>query len=60
MIKRGDRVVIQAQRGGLTLTAAGEAKQDGMADETIRVMNLGSRKDVLCLVVEQGLVTVEF
>ncbi len=60
LVKRGDRVVIQAQRSGLTLTAAGEAKQDGMADETIRVMNLGSRKVVLCRVVEQGLVKVEF
>lgn len=60
LIKRGDRVVIQAQRGGLTLTAAGEAKQDGMAEETIRVTNLSSNKVVLCRVVDSGLVVVEF
>jgi flagella basal body P-ring formation protein FlgA len=60
LIKRGDRVTIQAQRGGLMLTAAGEAKENGMADETIRVINLGSRKVVLCRVVEAGLVMVEF
>lgn len=60
LIKRGDRVVIQAQRGGLMLTAAGEAKEDGRTDETIRVINLGSRKVVLCRVVEASLVKVEF
>lgn len=60
MIKRGDRVVIRAQRGKLMLTAAGEAKQDGLLDETIRVLNLGSRKEVRCRVVEPGLVTVGF
>jgi len=60
LIKRGDRVTIEAKRGGLMLTAAGEAKQNGLADETIRVMNLGSRKEVRCRVVAAGLVQVEF
>jgi flagella basal body P-ring formation protein FlgA len=60
LVERGDRVVIQVQRGGMMLSAAGEAKEDGVLDETIRVMNLGSRKVVLCRVVEAGLVTVEF
>lgn len=60
MINRGDRVVIRVQRGGLVLTAAGEASQDGMEGETIRVMNIGSRKEVLCRVVAPGLVSVEF
>jgi len=60
LIKRGDRVTIQAKRGGLMLSAAGEAKQDGLADETIRVVNLGSRKEVRCRVVAAGLVQVEF
>lgn len=60
LIKRGDRVVIRAQRGGLILTAAGEARQDGLEGETIRVMNIGSRKEVLCRVLAPGLVSVEF
>lgn len=60
LIKRGDRVVIQAQRGGLILTAAGEARQDGLEGETIRVMNISSRKEVLCRVLAPGLVSVEF
>ena len=60
LIKRGDRVTIRAKRSGLMLTAAGEAKQDGLVDDTIRVMNLGSRKEVRCQVVAAGLVQVEF
>ncbi len=60
LINRGDRVVIRAQRGGLVLTAAGEAREDGQEGETIRVMNISSRKEVLCRVVAPGRVTVEF
>jgi len=60
VIKRGDRVIIQAQNQGLMLTAAGEAKQDGRTGEEIRVMNSNSRKEVLCQVVASGLVKVEF
>ena len=60
VIKRGERVVIHAQSLGLTLSAAGEAKQDGRAGEAIRVMNSNSRKEVLCQVVAPGLVKVEF
>lgn len=60
MIKRRDKVTIQAQRGGLLLTAAGEAKEDGQEGDMIRVLNLGSRKVVLGRVTAPGLVEVEF
>lgn len=60
VVKRGERVVIQAVGRGLTLTAAGEARQDGRSGESIRVMNSGSRKEVVCRVIAPGLVKVEF
>jgi len=60
VIKRGERVVIQARSRGFMLTAAGEAKQDGRTGEAIRVMNSNSRKEILCQVVAPGLVKVEF
>ena len=60
VIKRGERVVIQVQKHGFILTAAGEAKQDGLTGETIRVENKGSHKEVICQVVAPGLVKVEF
>lgn len=60
VIKRGEQVVIQAVGRGLTLTAAGEAREDGRSGEAIKVMNSSSRKEVLCQVVAPGLVRVEF
>lgn len=60
VIKRGERVVIQAVSKGLSLSAAGEARQDGRSGEAIRVINSSSRKEVLCQVVAPGLVRVEF
>lgn len=59
VIKRGERVVIQLESMGLTLSAAGEAKQDGSTGEAIRVMNSNSHKEILCQVVAPGLVKVE-
>ncbi len=60
VIKRGERVVIQARSTGFVLTAAGEAKQDGRIGESILVINITSRKEVVCEVVGPGLVKVEF
>ena len=60
MIKRGERVEIHVQRGTLVLTAVGEARQDGHSGETIRVMNSGSHREILCRVLAPGLVRVEF
>lgn len=60
LIKRGERVVIEARSRGLLLSAAGEAKQDGRAGEAIRVMNSSSNREILCQVVAPGLVKVEF
>jgi len=60
MIKRGDRVEIQVQHGALTLSAAGEARQDGQEGETIRVLNSDSHREVLCQVTAPGQVSVEF
>ena len=60
VIKRGELVIIQAQRQGIKLTAAGEAKQDGRTGEAIRVMNSNSHKEILCRVIAPGLVKVEF
>lgn len=60
LVKRGEQVMIRASSAGLTLTAAGEARQDGRAGETIPVRNSSSRKEILCRVVAPGLVSVEF
>lgn len=60
LIKRGDRVTIQAQNPGIRLNAMGEARQNGELGETIRVRNNSSQREILCQVQAAGLVSVEF
>jgi len=60
LIARGEIVTIRAKRGALEITAQGEARQDGMLGDQIRVRNLSSKKEVLGVVVAPGLVEVEF
>ena len=59
LIKRGERVVIEVQQAGMTLSAIGEARQDGRAGESIKVINTGSSREVITRVVAPGLVRVE-
>ncbi len=60
LIKRGEKVVIQARRKGFLLTATGFAREDGAAGGAIRVTNSTSHKEIVCQVVAPGLVKVEF
>jgi flagella basal body P-ring formation protein FlgA len=60
MIKRGERVTIQASNPGLMLKASGEARQNGELGDMIRVRNIGSQREVVCRVLAAGLVSVEF
>lgn len=59
LVKRGERVVIEVQHAGMTLSAVGEARQDGREGESIRVINTGSSREVISRVVAPGLVRVE-
>lgn len=59
VIKRGERVVIEVQRAGMTLSAVGEARQDGRPGESIRVVNINSSREVVSRVIAPGLVRVE-
>ncbi len=59
LIKRGERVVIEVQQAGMTLSAIGEARQDGREGESIKVINTGSSREVITRVVAPGLVRVE-
>jgi flagella basal body P-ring formation protein FlgA len=59
LVKRGERVVIEVQHAGMTLSAVGEARQDGREGESIKVVNIGSSREVISQVVAPGLVRVE-
>lgn len=60
MIKRGDLVTIEAKSGGLTVTATGQARQDGGFGDTISVVNLSSKKTIMARVLAPNRVEVIF
>ncbi|MBW2155012.1 MAG: flagellar basal body P-ring formation protein FlgA [Deltaproteobacteria bacterium] len=60
VIKRGDRVKIVAQRGGLKVETVGIAKGSGALGEQIKVMNITSRKTVVGRIKDASTVRVLF
>lgn len=58
MIEKGDRVVIIATGGGLSVRTQGEALRDGRSGRQIPVRNLNSRKIVHAYVKRPGVVEI--
>jgi flagella basal body P-ring formation protein FlgA len=59
-VRRGDRVTIEAKRGGLLVQTAGITKGAAQAGDSVTVTNLDSGKDVRARVIGPGSVRVEF
>jgi flagella basal body P-ring formation protein FlgA len=59
VIKRGERVTIVAETGGISVHAAGQALEDGGLGDIIRVRNLNSRKEIEARVVGPGRVKID-
>jgi flagella basal body P-ring formation protein FlgA len=60
VIRRGERVSIIAETGGISVRASGEALEDGGLGDIIRVRNLNSRKVIEARIEAPGRVKVEF
>ncbi|KJS30383.1 MAG: hypothetical protein VR64_16985 [Desulfatitalea sp. BRH_c12] len=60
VVRRGDRVQVLAQSALLTATTQGVAQENGVAGDSIRVMNLGSKKSLQARVVDAQTVRVDF
>lgn len=60
MIKKGDRVMIEARKGGLSIQTSGVTKSSGQVGQTIMVTNLDSGRELRAKIVAPGLVQVEF
>lgn len=58
IVRRGERVRIQAQAGGLQVSMAGKALTDGAKGDTIQVRNLSSKREVAAIVASPGVVMV--
>jgi flagella basal body P-ring formation protein FlgA len=59
-VRKGDRVTIEARRGGLLITATGVTKAGGQMGQSIPVTNQDSGKEIRGRVVGPGVVRVEF
>ncbi len=60
VMKRGDKVALVAGNDGFTVMTAGELKHDAAVGESVKVINLASKKIVAGLLVEEGTVRVEY
>ena len=60
LVKKGDRVMIEARRGGLSIQTYGITKASGQLGQTIMVANLESGRELRAKVIAPSLVQVEF
>jgi len=60
VVKKGDRVMIEVRRGGLSIQTYGITKSSGQVGQTIMVANLDSGRELRAKVVAPSLVQVEF
>jgi flagella basal body P-ring formation protein FlgA len=59
-VRKGDRVSIEARRGGLSIQAVGVTKSSGEIGQTVTVANTDSGKELRAKIVGPGAVRVEF
>jgi flagella basal body P-ring formation protein FlgA len=59
-VRRGDAVLLVAERGALRITAPGEAREDASPGAQVRVMNRQTKKDLLGHVLDARTVRVDF
>jgi len=60
ILRKGQKVEILLEKGGLKIVAPGEALEEGGSGQRIRVLNISSRQVVLAKVEHAGGVRVEF
>lgn len=59
-VEKGDRVVIKAENNELLITATGKALEEGCVGDHIRVVNIGSGREIIGTVKGAELVAVQF
>ena len=57
---RGDKILIMAQKGGMTITTPGILKEDGYEDAMVKVLNMESKKIIYGRLVDSNTVKVKF
>lgn len=57
---KGDKILILAEKGGMTITAPGILKEDGYEDGMVKVLNMESKKTIYGRLVDANTVKVSF
>ena len=57
---RGDKILIMAQKGGMTITTPGILKEDGYENAMVRVLNIESKKVIYGRLLDSNTVKVRF
>jgi flagellar basal body P-ring formation protein FlgA len=60
LVKRGERVNIQLGKAGMSITSTGTALMNGVKGDRINVRNNGSQRVIQAVIVDAGLVAVNF
>lgn len=60
LVKKGNVVTIVAQSSTISVSAPGEARQDGAKDELIKVKNLMSQREIVAKVINENTVAAVF
>lgn len=60
VVKKGQRVLVVAQSPNLRITTVGEILENASVGSYVKVMNTSTRKVIRGILVEEGLVRVEF
>ena len=58
--KRGEKILILAKKGGMTITAPGILKEDGYKGAMVQVLNIDSKKIIYGHLVDSNTVKVKF
>ncbi|GIW55315.1 MAG: hypothetical protein KatS3mg082_1719 [Nitrospiraceae bacterium] len=59
-VRKGDRVIIEAQGGGLSIRTAGITKSGGQVGQYVAVSNVDSGREIKAKVVAPGVVRVDY
>jgi flagella basal body P-ring formation protein FlgA len=60
IVKKGQRVLVVAQSPNLRITTIGETLENASIGSNVKVMNIATRKVLRGILIEEGLVSVEF
>lgn len=60
VVKRGRKVTLVAESGGVRIATAGETRENAYVDDAVKVVNLASKKTVTGILIDETTVRVDF